>query len=66
MLADLVSDIAENSRRNSKVKCADALLAFVQQLLQNIPTIVGFSIDRYVKQAITKLCDLCFIILASF
>ena len=54
VIADLFRDVAENGRRNGEIEGADAILAFVQQLLQLVPAGVRLGIDGNVEEAVDE------------
>ncbi len=49
VFADLVGDIAENTRRHGQIKGAHALFTLVEQLLQHIPAIAALGVNGHVK-----------------
>ncbi len=65
VFADLVGDVAENARCDSQIEGAHALLAFVQQLLQNVPAVVALGINRHVEKSVQEHGNLCVVIFAG-
>ena len=57
VIADLFGNIAEKRRSDGQIEGADAVLAFIEQLFQDVPALVGFGIDGNVEQPRAELVD---------
>ncbi|CCF17988.1 protein of unknown function [Pseudorhizobium banfieldiae] len=66
VVADLFRDGAEDRRSNGKIEDADAILAAVQKLLELVPALIRFRVNRDVEQPLAEALDLGVIVFSGF